>query len=340
MRRLSAVILAVTLLGGSARAQAPAAVPDAETEVDAADGSFAVRVATMLVERRFADLDALADQLRRDRTRSHGGAWRLHQFYGALDRPERTEPDTVAHLNLLREWMVASPKSVTARVALATSLTRWAWVARGKSFADDVPKDRWPLFQQRIQEAEAVLHGSESMAPMCPQWFSSMMTVGLAQGWEPDREKAVMERGIALDAGYFYLQQEYANFLKPKWYGAPGEAAAYAKEAADRAGAGAGDALYFRLAATLVGFGPGNTLAKELDWPRVQRGYAALTTEYGSDRRFTNQLALLAYFLRDRAVALPLFTALGSQWSQKVWGDRDRFDHARDWANAHTTWPE
>ena len=114
------------------------------------------------------------------------------------------------------------------------------------------------------------------MAPMCPQWFSAMLTVGVAAGWSPEQEKAVMEQGLLVEPGYFYLQEQYANFLQPMWYGAPGDAAAFAKEAANRAGS---DALYFRLAGVLIKFGRGNTLAKEMDWAREQRGYAALAAE-------------------------------------------------------------
>ncbi|MBB5061045.1 hypothetical protein HDF16_005781 [Granulicella aggregans] len=336
----SIVLMATFLNAGTLDGQATPVTSVAVADVNDSDSSFAEHVATLLIEHQFADLDRLADTLRRDRTRSRGGAWRLHEFYGALDSPLKSEPDTVAHLNLLRAWMAASPQSITARVALATSLTRWAWVARGKSFADEVAQDRWPLFQQRIQEAEAVLRGSELITPMCPQWFGAMMAVGLANGWQPAQEKAVMERGLLLEPGYFYLQEEYSTFLQPKWYGNQGEAATFAKQSADGVGGDAGDALYFRLAGVLARFGRGNTLAKEMDWQRIQEGYAALVATYGRDQRLTNELALLAYFNRDRTTALKLFTELGSQWSERVWGNRDRYEHARDWANSHTDWPE
>ena len=95
-----------------------------------------------LVAEKFDDLDQIANQLRRDKTRLRGGDWKLAVFYNVLDRPLLDDKDSVDHLEHLRHWMTARPESITARIALARSLHRWAWVARGNGFPGATPSLR------------------------------------------------------------------------------------------------------------------------------------------------------------------------------------------------------
>jgi hypothetical protein len=75
---------------------------------------------------------------------------------------------------------------------------------------------------------------------------------------------------------------------------------------------------------------------KEMDWPRIQRGYQAITAQYGTTARLKNKLAWFAYKFQDAAVARQQFELIGDQWDRDVWRDRERFDEARDWAQKHS----
>jgi hypothetical protein len=205
--------------------------------------------------------------------------------------------------------------------------------------ANTVSAEGWRLFNERIEESEAILKGSESMVQQCPQWYSEMMVVGLAQSWDAAKMKAMFERGIQFEPDYFYLYKQYANYLLPKWDGMPGEASKFAKESADRRGGDAGDMIYFHIAAVLISKSNPNYPVKELDWERIQRGAASTAAQYGGTLEDTNDLAYMAYKYRDRPAAQKLFAQIGNDWSRGVWRGKEFFDRARDWAQGETQWP-
>jgi Domain of unknown function (DUF4034) len=306
--------------------------PANAAEDDVHEGRWMRTIATDLVEEKFDDLDRMASQYRRERSRLPGGEWRLRVFYNALDAPQLTDKDTLDHLAHLEHWMKARPESITPRIAVATSLHRWAWVARGNGMANTVTAEGWRHFDERIKEAQVVLEGSANMREMCPQWYSEMMTVGLAQSWDEKHVKEIFERGIQFERDYYYLYDQYANYLLPKWDGHPGDASAFAKTSADHIGGDAGDMLYFQIAAVLIKRGDGDFPVKQMDWKRIQHGYEALVAQYGGDRRTRNELAFMAYKYRDVNVSRRQFALIGDDWARGVWRDRKFFARARDWA--------
>jgi hypothetical protein len=303
------------------------------------DLSWSQQLEAKLVAEKFGDLDQIADQLRRDKTRVRGGDWKLALFYNVLDRPLLNDKDSVEHLEHLRHWMNARPESITARIALARSLHRWAWVARGNGFANTLTPQMVQLFTERSQESLAVLEGSEKLGVNDPEWFLQMMSAGVALEWDNAKMKSIFDRGVALEPGFFYLYTNYANYLLPKWYGKPGDSSAFARESADRIGGDDGDILYFRIATILVKRGDGNFPVDELDWHRILHGYTMLNQTYGTTNGHVNQLAFMAYKFGDKEVAQQQFSIIGNRWSLGVWRDKQFFDRIRDWASNHTSWP-
>lgn len=321
----------------TSRAQSPESRPagSGNDEVERNLARWRHSVESSLIEEKFADLDRMADQYRREKTRLPGGEWRLRLLYEALDAPHQTDEDTRDHIAHLQHWVQQQPDSVTARVALATSLRRWAWVARGHSYANKVTPEGWQLFNDRMKQSQNTLEAATGMGTMCPQWYSEMMAVGLAQSWDAARMKDLLDRGVQFEPGYYYLYLEYANYLLPKWDGHPGDAAAFAKSAADNVGGSAGDLLYFQVATNLIKHGDESFHVHEMDWDRIQRGYQSLLAQYGTSSRTTNQLAYMAYRFKDDTVARQQFDVIGDGWSHGVWLSRELFDRARDWARAH-----
>jgi hypothetical protein len=331
---LSHLACAQTAAAQTAPANETAAISDNDTH----EGRWIRSIESDLISEKFDDLERMANEYRREKSRLPGGDWRLRIFYSALDAPQQTDKDTLDHLAHLEHWMKLHPESITARIALATSLHRWAWVARGNGLASTVTPEGWRLFNERINEAQVVLEGSANMPVMCPQWYSEMMTVGLAQGWNAKRVQENFERGTQFEPGYFYLYRQYANYLLPKWYGHTGEATAFAKSSADHVGGDSGDLLYFQIANVIIKRGNGPDLPlDQMDWQRIQRGYQILTTQYGGDRRTKNELALMAYMYRDVNVSRQQFALIGDDWAPGVWRDRKFFDRARDWAQNPTS---
>ena len=66
-------------------------------EVILREGKWIRSIQSSLIEEKFDDLDRMAEQYRRDKSRLPGGDWRLHVFYSALDAPQLSDQDTQAH---------------------------------------------------------------------------------------------------------------------------------------------------------------------------------------------------------------------------------------------------
>lgn len=322
MRKLMALALMVFACF-SARAQV---APVVKEEMPPA------RIKHLLVEHRFSELDTYADKIRREKTREAGGGWKLTDFYGALDSPRVDDKDTMDHLAHVEAWIKERPESITPRIVLARSLTRWAWVARGNGMGDTVSPQSAQLFTERAGKALQVLKGSEDMLPKDPQWFSEMLMVGTALEWSKSQMRDVYERGAQVEPDYYHLNAKYANYLRPQWSGEPGDPAVFAKKASDRVGGGEGDVLYFQLATYLIGPGYKAAFLKDWDWNRLQHGYSAIETVYGLSPRDVNELGFLAYKYHDQTIAQKQFALIKDDYSESVWRNRKYFDKARDWA--------
>jgi hypothetical protein len=314
-----------------------AAATEPEEDPIALRGSqWTQRIESDLVDEKFDELDHMAAEYRTQKTRFKGGGWKLTAFYGALDKPELTDKDTRDHMEHLKHWIAQRPESITARVALATSLHRWAWVARGNGEVNTVTPEGWRQFNERIKESESVLKAAANLHERCPAWYSEMMIVGLAQGWDANRMKDLFEQAVQFEPDYFRFYKEYANYLLPKWEGKPGDASTFAKTAADNVGGEAGDQIYFHIALVLVSRSNGSFPVKEMDWARIQRGYQSLTARYGNTSGLKNHIAYMAWKFRDAAFARQQFEQIGDKWSRGVWRDKEHFDRARDWAQSHS----
>ncbi len=301
------------------------------------DPEWVAKVREDLVAERFDTLDAMAVEYRARQTRVTGGDWQLALFYSALGNPHAGDVTMPDHLQHLQRWMAAKPQSLTAAVAYACSMHRWAWEARTSAASEKVTPEGWRLFAERITLGKAALDRmgdwNSTRAVPDPQWYTEYMTVALAQDWDNARMKALYDRAAAAAPGYFYLQKHYANYLLPKWEGKPGESAAFAKTAADALPGRDGDVLYWEIGTVLLSRSNPRFLTSSLDWPRLQRGHAALVEKYGTTRRVENEYALMAFRERDPVISQQTFAALGEHWSKTVWKDRGTFDKARNWAN-------
>ena len=334
--------LIVTLLAFSlahSRAQQPAATDNGGLRPVSDDANPTpgprriTRVETFLNQGDFDRLDETAAKLRADKSRQPGGIWRLQTLYGELNPRTTDEQLLVEHRKHLEAWVQQKPASITARIALAEFYTDYAWVARGNKEVDQVPESAWPLFRERARKAEDILHQAQKLDEKCPEWFAAMQTVALALDWDKARTRKLFDQATAFEPDYPSYDERYANYLLPKWDGNEHDSIDFAKQAADKLGGDRGDMMYFLIATVLVkkgneGFRPA------LDWPRIQRGYTAIETTYGTSSGQRNRYAFIAVRYHDAATAQKVFTVIGDKWSVTVWRTRAAFDRARTWANA------
>jgi Domain of unknown function (DUF4034) len=331
----ASAVIAATLIFAASRPLAADELTSPAGEVDSPDLSdtdlrdFRVSLLGLFNSGRYADLDKLAQQLQQG-SRFKGGAWRLHVFFGTLSSPgSATATDAAwnAQIAKLEQWAQSSPASPTPRIALAQTYLRFAWKARGHGYSNTVTPEGWALFRDRVQSARSTLEQSAALAENSPHWYLEMQGVALDQQWDRAAFDALAERSLAHAPGYYYFAISESNYLLPKWYGKPGDSERYAAQVADRIGGDEGDAVYFQIAAAINCCK--RTQAPALSWPRVQQGFAAIESLYGSTNHERNVMAYLALRSGDDATAQQLFARIGNDWSESVWRSKAAFDAAR-----------
>lgn len=305
---------------------------DASTNVHAVS-DYSKTIYTLFKAAKFEQLDCLADSARSHKETFPGGLWKIHAIYSGLARPplHPTEEDWVAHIELLQRWVSTRPESITARVALAESYTRYGEDARGTGFADTVSESGWRLFNERTAKAKQILEQASVLSTKDPEWYVAMQDVALYQSWEPNARQALLEQAIKFEPAYYYYYRLYANSILPKWGGEEGEVAEFLQKAADKIGGDAGDILYFRVAGTLI-CGCQTDQKLNLSWPRIMRGFDAVEKQNGAAPENWNLLAHMAISFRDPDVAGKMFTRIGDQWSDNVWQNSPDFESAKQWA--------
>jgi len=281
----------------------------------------------------FAALDKMADEARSSKSRFPGGGWKLFTFYVAMQKmpAKPTEEDWQKRIDFFQRWVEARPKSITARVALAAGYEDYAWVARGHGYADTVTDEGWRLFGERIGKAGTVLIEAAKLDAKCPQWYVEFQQVGRAGGLDKEQLRQIFEKGVAFAPDYYYLYQQEAISLLPKWGGAPGDVAAFLDESYRRVGGDKGAMLYFQIASNMCGV-CGDFNPKELSWPILQTGFVTLEKTYGLSPVWINKFAKMAVLYLDKPVAEQAFARIGDNWEQGVWGSWTDFNAHRTWA--------
>ena len=322
-------VLAVTALScGCLSAQSAPA--DDFNELDSQPARvFRTTVRDALNREDFAQLENIAATVRAEKARFLGGLWKLGTFYATVQGPgSLTSSDAVwtAHIARLKRWGAAYPESITPRVALAQSYIRYAWKARGNGFANTVTEQSWKQFGERIASARATLEQARPVAGNDPQWYRSMLTVALAQGWPRAEEDELAQSAIAAEPAYYSLYVAHAYYLLPRWHGKAGESEEFAASSADRLGGQSGSVIYFMIAQTLDCCGSKNILPT-LPWDRIKEGFNALEGLYGSTNYQRNVIAYLAVRNHDQEFANQMFARIGDDWNETVWKTKANFNH-------------
>jgi hypothetical protein len=203
--------------------------------------NFMDTAARILKEKKFVELDCLADHARSGKERLPGGLWKIHLLYQGLRQPvpypvHATQEDWTNLLQRLQQWVKARPDSITARVALAQAYLDYAHDARGSGYSSTVSESGWKLFEERTAEANRVLKEASALATKCPEWYVAMQMVSVDEGWSATEARALFEEANKFEPEYYTYARDLAYYLLPKWSGEPGDTEKFVQEIADRIG--------------------------------------------------------------------------------------------------------
>lgn len=308
----------------------PSPIPQ-ETEQD-----YRAKIKEMILESDFAQLEKIAQQNRAERGLLLGGMWKDFAYYDELSDPpslgEKTDEDYQNQITRLNQWLTAFPNSVAPRIALARIYTNYASFARGDGYASSVSNSQWRLHNERTAIAEKTLLEAARLKDRDPHWYQAMQQVSFRQGWDKTNELELLNQAVAFEPSYYNYYREYADYLKPQWYGEPGEIAKYAEQASLQLRDPEASILYFRITSTLAcNCEPQIADLRGISWAKFKSGYSNVIRLYGKSNLNANRIAWVAFKMGDKAMAQEAFSSL-DHMEMEVWWGPHTFANAREWA--------
>ncbi len=204
----------------------PAAAACADAKRARDSDVLADTVQKLFNEKKYKQLDALAEKYEKEKTATLDRVSALSAFYHGIEQDftacsdkKMTDSDWEAHGAALIAWQDHAPRSRAAQLAIADHMSSMAWRVRGSGFASGVGKDNMARFKAMIATSRERLEQIESVNKNNPAWYSAMMPIALAQGWPPAAFEALFEKAAKLDPYYLDIHYQHAQFYDEHWYG-------------------------------------------------------------------------------------------------------------------------
>jgi hypothetical protein len=301
-------------------------------------GPFADSLVAQLRDKRFAELDAIELELRRNKGRFTGGDWKLYHFYDALSggrisQNAAIESDWLEMIALLMEWRAQAPQSTVVSLLLADTYTGYAWFERGTGRASTVSDTKFQVFKDRLNRGAFFLNENRRVSANNPQWFVTALTIARGSGWPKDRARALFDEAMAVEPLYQHAYSAMALYLLPRWYGDEGEWETFVDAAIARVGGEQGSAIFNHvIVAVSRSFSSKEFFAdNDVDWRRLQWSFADRERLYGAGHEPLNALCWLAGGVHDKTTARSAMARIGESWSQSIWRTRQNFDQYQKW---------
>jgi hypothetical protein len=338
MSQLSLLRLCLVLLGLSTAAGARAAEPDA-------DGFDLQRqVISLFDSQRFDELETMALDLRATDVRVRGGNPKIYEFYRAMEPADAQnclcQPSTgpqqlfESRIRLLDAWLNQKPGSQVAHLAMANLWVRHGWEARGANYASQVAPEQWSQMRERLDQAASHLKGLDPRED--PYAFIVLTNLAQLQSWSRSDIDAVYEAGIRSYPTFFPLYSQHANLLQKKWFGKPGELAAYINSVPNSLGGEDGAVAYSYIAFRLMEDSTQKDFYSQtgLNWSQIKAAYAVREKRYGLRDQDWNALCQMAVWVPDHEGAKIALAHVYGRWDKAVWRTRKYYDDVVAWIQA------
>jgi hypothetical protein len=312
----------------------PVASRASEKPVETYEHYYA-HITDLLVQEDFTQLEKIAQQNRVEKGLLLGGRWKSYEFFATTAYPSSAdEPGYGTRIELLKKWIAAYPESSAARISLAELYIYYAFLARGDGYADSVTDDQWKLFHERTALAVQSLMDASRLKERDPHWYAVWQMVGQNDAWSKAAMRDLLSQALTFEPGYYHFYRLHAQFLRPVWFGEPGEIQSFAEEVSSSRPEPNGSILYFQIMSSLACYC--NWSMRDLphaSWPKLRQGYIGLTQLYGTDNVAANRLAYFATMFGDKAAAREGFDSTSSAILD-IWDTQGFFDSSREWANS------
>ncbi|WP_105969515.1 hypothetical protein [Streptomyces geranii] len=146
----------------------------------------------------------------------------------------------LAELDGVQDWIGRAVEEdaehrATALLISGTRHISWGWEARTSARAANVTRDQWRVFHERLEIAEEQLLEAAELRPEWVTPWRRLLTSGRGMSLGPAVNETRRDAALRRDPLDLETHIEWVSQLQPRWSGEPGQALAFAQEAAGRA---------------------------------------------------------------------------------------------------------
>ncbi len=300
--------------------------PGDKTDLDQAE-HFCRAIKDLFEQEQFERLDQIADRARAEKSRFAGGAWKLYAFYGvvaSMTSPP-TESNWEAQIAKLNRWLIARPKSVAGRIALAALYEKYSYAVTANGSGPEVEAAMRTAMNDRLKRSRDLLDQARALNPKDPQIDLVLLRVARSLAWGTPAIDKLFAQAIAAEPGYYYYYLQQVDTLRED--GAEGGPVRFAETSADSIGGVDGDIIYFHIAHEFGFYNP--QYLEKMSWLRIARGYEATEATYGTSWIKLNWLCQLAIYRDEMQQASGFFDRIGSHWDEETWQYLEIFESYR-----------
>ncbi|MGC2236023.1 MAG: hypothetical protein WA584_07670 [Pyrinomonadaceae bacterium] len=285
-----------------------------------------------LEKENFAWIEQQAEKARKGKELLPGGYWKIAYIYFGLDAPaNNTDEAYQKHFERLNRWKEKFPKSITARVALASSWFSYSAEASGTGYAYTVSDEDRKLSHERLENAEKELLEAKNLQGKCPHWYFLMLSLARNQGWEFKDYEALYRDAVAYEPDYYYFQRDKAIYLMPRYHGKSGEWEAYVENVSNEIGGEKGAMMYYLLLSyCTVNINDNYFDKKKFSWEKAKRGFDAIEKNFKMEKQRLNEFAKFTVYANETAAAKEAFERIGENWLASIWTSKENFEMHRD----------
>jgi Domain of unknown function (DUF4034) len=278
---------------------------------------------------RFTELENVSSDFRTKESRTSSGLWKLSLFYSGINSAvdtsitdERYWANTDSKLS---QWAAQYPNSPTAPIAQAAVLIRHAWAYRGNGWASEVAPHNWKPYYAHIEKARQHLLKHKASAAVDPNWYTNMIGIALAEGWDQVRFDDLVNEAVARHPYYYPNYFAAIDYLTPKWHGNKAKIEEFANfsvsKTADREKSGMYARVYWYSAQSQ--YGSRLFTDSSVVWAKMRKGIDDVLSKY-PDQWNINNFAQFACLARDKETTQQLIKLIESPIA-KVWTQSQDF---------------
>lgn len=268
----------------------------------------------------YDSLSKMAEQLRRERSRTGSGVWKLSIFHSRILAelgPRKGQCDDHS-AGFFRDWMSRSPKDAAPIVARAAVLEAQAWCIRGGGYAPSVSGPALAGFKAKVSEARDLLAGRKVQASVDPHYYAVMVRIAIDTAAEKATFMQLLDEATAREPNYHYLYYQAYRYFQPQWYGSAAEIEELARYAAARATNDDRPGIYARFYWFVLDCDCGD-MEQSIDWPTMKQSMRDVMARFPSAWNAAN-FARISCVMEDPRETRDWFASVKGDYSV-AWRD-------------------